>query len=138
MTRLCLVCGSRDLSTRDFRAIFCSLQCSSKANRRNGAGAAHVAVGKAVKAGVLKPARECVCVDCGKQACDYDHRDYNKPLDVQPVCRSCNKRRGPAIPLGGVGLYTYKQAKFVKPNWLPKPTDQKAEARSPAPVQEGA
>lgn len=28
---------------------------------------------------------------------DYDHRDYTKPLSVEPVCRSCNKLRGPAI-----------------------------------------
>ncbi len=37
------------------------------------------------------------CVDCGKKAGHYDHRDYNQPLDVQPVCESCNCRRGPAI-----------------------------------------
>jgi hypothetical protein len=37
------------------------------------------------------------CVDCGAQARDYDHRDYNKPLEVDPVCRRCNLRRGPAI-----------------------------------------
>lgn len=39
------------------------------------------------------------CVDCGAPACDYDHRDYNKPLEVEPVCRRCNKLRGSAIPL---------------------------------------
>lgn len=36
------------------------------------------------------------CVDCGKPAHDYDHRDYRKPLEVVPVCRSCNLKRGPA------------------------------------------
>ena len=36
------------------------------------------------------------CTDCGAPAQEYDHRDYGRPLDVQPVCRSCNKRRGTA------------------------------------------
>lgn len=47
--------------------------------------------------GLLPRARECTCVDCGKPATDYDHRDYAKPLDVQPVCRGCNVRRGVAM-----------------------------------------
>jgi hypothetical protein len=38
------------------------------------------------------------CADCGKPANEYDHRDYNKPLQVEPVCYVCNKARGPAIP----------------------------------------
>lgn len=50
----------------------------------------------AVRAGRIKPARGLFCVDCGKQAAVYDHRDYSKPLDVEPVCRSCNAKRGPA------------------------------------------
>ena len=54
----------------------------------------------AVKRGSLRVAKSLTCVDCGRQARDYDHRDYSRPLDVQPVCRSCNLRRGPAlIPL---------------------------------------
>lgn len=36
------------------------------------------------------------CVDCGRPACDYEHRDYARPLDVEPCCRSCNQRRGSA------------------------------------------
>ena len=51
----------------------------------------------AVKAGKLPKVTTLDCVDCGKPAEHYDHRDYNKPLDVEPVCRSCNKKRGPAI-----------------------------------------
>lgn len=39
------------------------------------------------------------CVDCGRLAQCYDHRDYNWPLRVEPVCRRCNALRGPAIPL---------------------------------------
>jgi hypothetical protein len=51
----------------------------------------------AIRLGYIKPLSECICTDCGATATDYDHRDYNKPLDVDPVCRSCNFRRGPAI-----------------------------------------
>ncbi|MFA5633142.1 MAG: hypothetical protein WC997_16665 [Porticoccaceae bacterium] len=34
-------------------------------------------------------------------ATDYDHRDYRKPLSVEPVCRRCNLSRGYAIPADG-------------------------------------
>lgn len=37
------------------------------------------------------------CSDCRKPASQYDHRDYSKPLDVQPVCRNCNIKRGKGI-----------------------------------------
>lgn len=39
------------------------------------------------------------CVDCGKPAQCYDHRDYLEPLDVDPVCMRCNGKRGPAAPV---------------------------------------
>lgn len=58
---------------------------------------AHYEVSRAVRTGLLQPARELACVDCGKSASDYDHRDYAKPLSVDPVCRSCNQKRGPAL-----------------------------------------
>lgn len=55
------------------------------------------AVKKAVAAGRLPALDGRVrCVDCGKPARVYDHREYAKPLDVQPVCSGCNVRRGPA------------------------------------------
>lgn len=37
------------------------------------------------------------CVDCGKPAQEYDHRDYKKPLEVDPVCKECNAARGPGL-----------------------------------------
>lgn len=61
--------------------------------------AAHRAVKKAIKEGKLKRAARHKCVDCGKQAECYDHRDYDKPLDVVPVCFSCNVLRGPVGPI---------------------------------------
>lgn len=47
--------------------------------------------------GGLPKARGQACVDCGGPAILYDHRDYLKPLEVEPVCDGCNKRRGPAL-----------------------------------------
>lgn len=49
---------------------------------------------EAVKAGKLPHPKTLFCADCGKPATGYDHRDYHKPLDVEPVCTSCNKLRG--------------------------------------------
>lgn len=37
------------------------------------------------------------CDDCGKAAQEYDHRDYKKPLEVDPVCKACNFARGPGL-----------------------------------------
>ena len=38
------------------------------------------------------------CVDCGAPARVHDHRDYRQPFITDPVCLSCNRRRGPALP----------------------------------------
>ena len=57
----------------------------------------HRAVAKAVAAGVLPAiSKKTKCVDCGKSAKYYDHRDYSNPLAVVPVCCSCNTKRGKA------------------------------------------
>lgn len=56
-----------------------------------------MAVRKAVRQGRLQRPTEFACADCGKPATEYDHRDYTKPLDVAPVCRSCNHKRGSAF-----------------------------------------
>lgn len=39
---------------------------------------------------------EYACVDCGLPAFYYEHRDYTRPLDVEPVCPKCNSKRGPS------------------------------------------
>jgi hypothetical protein len=49
-----------------------------------------------IKAGRMKPATAYQCVDCGAQAAGYEHRNYSEPLCVDPVCRRCNRLRGPA------------------------------------------
>jgi hypothetical protein len=57
-------------------------------------------VRRAVVDGSLPSLKEInvLCVDCkGKRAVHYEHRDYGKPLEVDPVCQGCNLRRGPAL-----------------------------------------
>lgn len=56
------------------------------------------AIAKAIRSGHLQPPVAFPCADCGGRATEYDHRDYNEPLNVSPVCRGCNARRGKAIP----------------------------------------
>lgn len=54
-------------------------------------------VAAAVALGLLRPAKERLCVDCLRMAEVYEHRDYHYPLEVEPVCHRCNMRRGPAL-----------------------------------------
>jgi len=59
---------------------------------------AATAVAKAVKNGSLPKLDGTInCIECGAAASEYDHRDYRKPLDVQPVCHACNVNLGSAI-----------------------------------------
>jgi len=39
------------------------------------------------------------CSDCVARATVYNHKDYNKPLEAEPVCGDCNIRRGSNAPL---------------------------------------
>lgn len=66
--------------------------------RRAIANPAHARVKKAIERGKLpRLDGSILCKDCGVPAQVYDHREYAKPLQVDPVCRRCNRRRGPAI-----------------------------------------
>lgn len=67
----------------------CRISDVSPANQQ------HRAVAKAIRNGSLPRLDEAVCVDCAAKATVYDHRDYEKPLEVVPVCVRCNLRRGP-------------------------------------------
>lgn len=55
----------------------------------------------AIKRGELASLSDSIvpCADCGERATCYDHRDYRKPLDVVAVCKGCNNRRGPGLPV---------------------------------------
>lgn len=95
MARTCSDCGC-DISTRHHLARVC-LKCARRRVNAPDLIAAHGAVAGAIRKGLLVHPRLLECVDCGAQARDYDHRDYSRHLDVVPVCRSCNKLRGPGL-----------------------------------------
>jgi hypothetical protein len=57
---------------------------------------AHRHVAYRVSKGIFQHATTHACTDCGKPARMYDHRDYTKTLEVDPVCGSCNQKRGAA------------------------------------------
>lgn len=48
-----------------------------------------VTCGTILKASLLK------CVACGEQAEEYDHRDYKKSKEVEPLCKRCHTKRTP-------------------------------------------
>lgn len=56
--------------------------------------AAYAFTRAAIANGFLVDPRSCDCVDCGGDAECYDHRDYSKPMMVEPVCKRCNASRG--------------------------------------------
>lgn len=88
---VCVACGG--LRTRTSRRM-----CDTCRNAHEIAvQAANKEVSRAVRKGSLPKASTQRCVDCGAQALDWEHRDYSKPLAVEPVCRSCNVKRGPAL-----------------------------------------
>lgn len=68
------------------------------AERKPLAKRAHKMIQYRIAVGAMQPASAFPCADCGKPSTDYDHRDYTKPLEVEPTCRSCNLLRGPAFP----------------------------------------
>ena len=59
---------------------------------------ASCAVHSAIEIGHLPSWVGMKCVDCGDDAYGYEHRDYRKPLEVEPICRKCNAARGSALP----------------------------------------
>lgn len=89
----CQICGGA-LNRCGVNAVYC-MKCSSFAEKVK--AKAFASVVKAVLRGELAPALTLKCVDCGADAKYYDHRDYSKPLEVVPVCHSCNVLRGPAL-----------------------------------------
>lgn len=92
----------------------------------------HKAVSKAVKEGDLPRLDGSIrCVDCGEPAKNYDHRDYAKPLDVEPVCISCNLKRGPAANyhLCDQAASEYQRFTFWLPSGLIERLDQQAKTQ---------
>ena len=59
----------------------------------------HKIVQNRMRRGLLGPPTLFECADCGKPAFYWEHREYAFPTIVEPVCRACNIKRGPAIDL---------------------------------------
>lgn len=93
----CLTCGAEGLFPRGLGCCgVCTRQRWDKIRALH--SRAHSIVGKAKRDGRLPWLDgKVLCVDCGAPAAVYDHREYARPLDVVPVCRGCNARRGPAL-----------------------------------------
>ena len=91
----CRVCDSMFVRKRDrSHSEYCSITCASAVS------GARSKILNAIRARVVRGDLErpttLLCADCGKQAREYDHRNYLRPFEVVPVCRSCNLKRGPA------------------------------------------
>jgi hypothetical protein len=95
--KYCAVCDTQIPSSRYFlNTKFCSSVCSGLVARARGAIVAP-AIEREIRKGRIKRPQEFSCADCGRDAEVYDHREYLKPLSVDPVCKKCNFRRGSAV-----------------------------------------
>lgn len=105
--RICPFCKiekDRSLPASPYHSA-CSFQVSEISKR------ATAQVKKAIKQGLIPAiSNDTKCVDCGNPARDYEHRYYTRPLDVDPVCRACNQRRGPALDVHEFYLAAQKVA----------------------------
>ena len=103
---ICGQCGGRIEAGRSAIALYCGTcvakrKGAMKRERSHYQLLANAYVTAAIRHGDLSPLDGSVlCVDCGKPASEYDHRDYTRPLDVVPVCRHCNQLRGPGANKG--------------------------------------
>lgn len=98
MDNRCLRCGHEWAAPRDIPIEQCPKCKSQRWNVSIEQRTAKGRVAQAVKGGKLPKLDGTIpCADCGKPATQYDHRDYNKPLDVEPVCTKCNSKRGRAV-----------------------------------------
>jgi len=104
--RPCAVCGEPcGRATKQAKyCLRCSMLKSYESSRKSVTSYKTLArnyVAAAIRCGDLPRLDGSIpCKDCGKPAVQYEHRDYKRPLDVDPVCRSCNQRRGPGANWG--------------------------------------
>lgn len=91
----CRYCGRTWTPTRVMWNSYSCFRCGERVHdiQRK----ASLIVRKAVIKGLLPHVKTLLCVDCGAQATEWEHRDYTKPLDVEPTCRRCNRLRGPGF-----------------------------------------
>lgn len=57
------------------------------------------------------------CIDCGKRAAHWEHRDYREPLKVVPVCATCNHERGPGAFLATHDHLINKRSRQTVSRW---------------------
>lgn len=91
--KTCVDCGRRFNGTTTKRRCY---KCDDHAFlwRQYAAGKVHYAV----TTGKLPNAATLDCAFCGEPAIGYDHDDYGLPLNVKPICRSCNWQRAAYVP----------------------------------------
>lgn len=89
----CFHC-QHEFYVRKTRAKLFCVDCEAEADRQKSRAVQRVKL--AIKRGDIQPPTNFSCVDCKKPATCYEHRDYGRVLDVQPICASCNRKRGPA------------------------------------------
>jgi hypothetical protein len=105
----CYVCGTVELSTWTSHYWRCNpcrvagIRTSSPIRRYNctGKDICRAEIHLAIRDGKLPHPKGLTCAGCGGVAVEYEHRNYNHPMRVEPICRSCNLKRGPAIPRAG-------------------------------------
>lgn len=90
----CIRCGCSARRSTTAHAGFC-IPCANQHGIE--ALKAGRSVAAAIRRGELSKATDHNCTDCGGPAREYEHRDYLEPLKVEPVCRSCNHKRGVAL-----------------------------------------
>ena len=94
--RKCVICGSNIPREKGRgQSSYCSNICSGLVS--DARHSVQRLIHKSINQHGMPSAKSFSCVDCGNPAFDYDHRRYKAPLDVVPVCRPCNLKRGPAI-----------------------------------------
>ena len=109
-------CPCCHVTVKMFKNSGVCLDCAAIINHVG--GKARGVMKMAIKRGEIQKARGRKCVDCGKPATELDHRYYSRPLDVEPVCRGCNKKRGFAYD-----ALDLARAK-ISPDKLQKPKDK--------------
>jgi hypothetical protein len=124
----CMRCNSQ--STRHTQAQDVCESCQ-KEHLKEGSKASAI-LNNYIKKHAFSKATEKLCVDCGCRAHVHDHRDYTKPLEVDPVCFSCNSIRGMALDsklrsfpesskknkvLVSVGLTSAASIRLTIPHW---------------------
>ena len=70
-----------------------------KRSQESGSNYAKLIVLRAIRKGTIIDLKKVFvkCRFCPDRATQHDHRDYNFPLQITPVCKSCNLKLGPAI-----------------------------------------